>query len=65
MQRHLAFVGPEPQTLRGMVEEQIFTAKLSVYCSSVFPDRLNSWQKDNNCEISITFHPETISWADT
>ncbi len=51
----LPFVASEQRTPRGMVEEQIFTAGLSGFLSSVFPDRLNSQQKDNNCEISMTF----------
>jgi hypothetical protein len=38
-----------------MVEEQIFTAGLSGFLSSVYPDRLNSQQKDNHCELSMTF----------
>jgi hypothetical protein len=38
-----------------MVEEQIFAAGLSGFLSPVFPDRLNSQQKDRNCEISMTF----------
>src|SRR5215469_287009 len=51
----LPFVASEQRTPRGMVEEQIFAAGLSGFLSSVFPDRLNSQQKDNNCEISMTF----------
>lgn len=51
----LPFVASEERTPRGMVEEQIFAAGLSGFLSSVFPDRLNSQQKDRNCEISMTF----------
>ena len=51
----LPFVASEQRTPRGMVEEQIFAAGLSGFLSSVFPDRLNSQQKDRNCEISMTF----------
>ena len=51
----LPFVASEQRTPRGMVEEQIFAAGLSGFLSSVYPDRLNSQQKDNNCEISMTF----------
>jgi xanthine permease XanP len=51
----LPFVASEQRTPRGMVEEQIFAAGLSGFLSSVFPDRLNSQQKENNCEISMTF----------
>jgi xanthine permease XanP len=51
----LPFVASEQRTPRGMVEEQIFTAGLSGFLSAVFPDRLNSQQKDNNCKISMTF----------
>jgi len=38
-----------------VVEEQIFAAGLSGFLSSVYPDRLNSQQKDNNCQVSMTF----------
>ncbi len=51
----LPFVASEQRTPRGMVEEQIFATGLSGFLSSVFPDRLNSQQRDNNCEISMTF----------
>ena len=51
----LPFVASEQRTPRGMVEEQIFAAGLSGFLSSVFPDRLDSQQKENNCEISMTF----------
>ncbi|HEV3110003.1 MAG TPA: hypothetical protein VGY99_05860 [Candidatus Binataceae bacterium] len=39
----------------GMVEEQIFAVGLSGFLSSVFPDRLNSSQKDGTCEITLYF----------
>ena len=51
----LPLVASEQRTARGMVEEQIFTAGLSGFLSSVYPDRLNSQQKDNHCELSMTF----------
>jgi xanthine permease XanP len=51
----LPFIASQQRTPRGMVEEQIFTAGLSGFLSSVYPDRLNSQQKDHNCEISMTF----------
>ena len=51
----LPFVASEQRTPRGVVEEQIFAAGLSGFLSSVYPDRLNSQQKDNNCQVSMTF----------
>jgi hypothetical protein len=51
----LPFVASEQRLLGGMVEEQIFAAGLSGFFSSVFPDRLNSQQKNGNCEISLYF----------
>ena len=51
----LPYVASEQRLPGGMVEEQIFAAGLSGFLSSVFPDRLNSQQKDRNCEISLYF----------
>ncbi|MBV8632846.1 MAG: hypothetical protein JOZ83_18120 [Silvibacterium sp.] len=51
----LPFVASEQRTPRGMVEEQIFAAGLAGFLSSVYPDRINSQQKDHNCEISMAF----------
>src|SRR3984885_16252201 len=51
----LPYVASEQRLPRGMVEEQIFAVGLSGFLSSVFPDRLNSQQKDGNCEISVYF----------
>ena len=51
----LPYVASEQRLPGGMVEEQIFAAGLSGFLSSVFPDRLNSQQKDGNCEISLYF----------
>ena len=51
----LPFVASEQRTPRGMVEEQIFTAGLSGFLSSVYPDRLDSQQRDHHCGISLTF----------
>jgi anti-sigma regulatory factor (Ser/Thr protein kinase) len=51
----LPYVASEQRLPRGMVEEQIFAVGLSGFLSSVFPDRLNSQQKDGNCEISLQF----------
>jgi len=51
----LPYVASEQRLPGAMVEEQIFAAGLSGFLSSVFPDRLNSQQKDRNCEISLYF----------
>ena len=51
----LPYVASEQRLPRGMVEEQIFAVGLSGFLSSVFPDRLNSQQKDGACEISLQF----------
>jgi len=51
----LPYVASEQRLPGGMVEEQIFAVGLSGYLSSVFPDRLNSQQKDGACEISLYF----------
>jgi NCS2 family nucleobase:cation symporter-2 len=51
----LPYVASEQRLPRGMVEEQIFAVGLSGFLSSVFPDRLNSQQKDGTCEISVYF----------
>jgi NCS2 family nucleobase:cation symporter-2 len=51
----LPYVASEQSLPGGMVEEQIFAVGLSGFLSSVFPDRLNSQQKDGNCEISLFF----------
>ena len=51
----LPYVASEQRLPGGMVEEQIFAVGLSGFLSSVFPDRLNSQQKDGNCEISLYF----------
>jgi NCS2 family nucleobase:cation symporter-2 len=51
----LPYVASEQRLPRGMVEEQIFAVGLSGFLSSVFPDRLNSQQKDGVCEISLQF----------
>jgi len=51
----LPYVASEQRLPGGMVEEQIFAVGLSGYLSSVFPDRLNSQQKDGSCEISLYF----------
>jgi xanthine permease XanP len=51
----LPYVASEQRLPRGMVEEQIFAVGLSGFLSSVFPDRLNSQQKDGACEISVYF----------
>jgi hypothetical protein len=51
----LPYVASEQRLPRGMVEEQIFAVGLSGFLSSVFPDRLNSQQKDGTCEISLQF----------
>jgi hypothetical protein len=54
-QRHPALRRLRTATARGKVEEQIFDVGLTGFLSSVFPDRLNSQQKDGNCEISLYF----------
>jgi hypothetical protein len=51
----LPYVASEQRLPRGMVEEQIFAVGLSGFLSSVYPDRLNSQQKDGTCEISLQF----------
>lgn len=51
----LPYVASEQKLPGGMVEEQIFAVGLSGFLSSVYPDRLNSQQKDGNCEISLYF----------
>jgi xanthine permease XanP len=52
----LPYVASEQRLPVGMVEEQIFAVGLSGFLSSVFPDRLNSQQRDGVCEISLYFH---------
>jgi NCS2 family nucleobase:cation symporter-2 len=51
----LPYIASEQRLPHGMVEEQIFAVGLSGFLSSVFPDRLNSQQKDGTCEISLQF----------
>jgi hypothetical protein len=51
----LPYVASEQRLPAGMVEEQIFAVGLSGFLSSVFPDRLNSSQKDGTCEITLYF----------
>jgi NCS2 family nucleobase:cation symporter-2 len=51
----LPYVASEQRLPSKMVEEQIFAVGLSGFLSSVFPDRLNSQQKDGTCEISLYF----------
>jgi hypothetical protein len=51
----LPYVASEQRLPSGMVEEQIFAVGLWGFLSSVFPDRLNSQQRDGNCEISLYF----------
>jgi NCS2 family nucleobase:cation symporter-2 len=51
----LPYVASEQKLPGGMVEEQIFAFGLSGFLSSVFPDRLDSQQKDGICEISLYF----------
>jgi hypothetical protein len=52
---HIRLPHRERRALGEVVEEQIFAVGLSGFLSSVFPDRLNSQQKDGNCEISLYF----------
>ena len=51
----LPYVASEQRLPVGMVEEQIFAVGLSGFLSSVFPDRLDTEQKDGHCEISLQF----------
>lgn len=51
----LPYIASEQRVPAGMIEEQIFAAGLSGFLSSVFADRINSEQKDDNCKISMYF----------
>ena len=57
----LPYVASEQRLPGGMVEEQIFAAGLSGFLSSVFPDRLNSQQKDGTARFRSTSRPSLKS----